>query len=82
MLHSFIYNVIPRPPDGSMEYKKHYNYCMIAVLILWLIYSAVQLELNLNSNYYQMLELWPSASSKDIKSKYRQFSLAFHPVNA
>jgi hypothetical protein len=81
VLQSAIYYTMPSMIrlKNTPEYRQHATNCYTAVIVLYLIYSAVRSELDMPSNFYEYLNLWPNALPKEIKANFRIQSLANHP---
>lgn len=80
MLQTGLYYFIQTPRKDSPEFVKHKKYCFITVILLYLIYSLIQIELSLPLSYYQLLDSTPFTDDKNIKSAFRRLSLTLHPV--
>lgn len=70
-------SVAPQP--GSSKYKRHNKICYIIVVGSYLAFCAFQVVWMLPPNYYTEFSLPTGASLKEIRSRFRKFSLQYHP---
>ena len=83
ILHSIFYKFKyppgSAPQPGSAKYKKHHRTLYIIVVGSYLLFCVFQAVWMLPKNYYSEFSLPTGASLKDIRAKFRKFSLQYHP---
>ncbi|KAI8897678.1 hypothetical protein BC833DRAFT_592697 [Globomyces pollinis-pini] len=79
ILQSAYYQLRSKPAEGTPEYKQHKKNAFITVIILYLIYSIYQENAAIPTNFYEILQISPLATDKQIKIQHRQLSLLYHP---
>ncbi|KND02969.1 uncharacterized protein SPPG_02044 [Spizellomyces punctatus DAOM BR117] len=67
-----------KPPTPS-EAQFHYSVIYVLVVVVYLIYSFVQVERNLPPTYYDFLDVSRNCDARDLRSQFRQMSLLYHP---
>lgn len=68
----------PAPP-GTLEYRKHHAYAFAFVVLSYLLYTLVQSARAMSPNFYQVLNVAPSADENTLKLAFRHFAKRFHP---
>ena len=71
------YHLNSRPTDPNLV-QKHYRIAYSSLIAVYLVYSVIQAELKLDTNFYHILESNPSDSSQ-LKQMFRKLSLNYHP---
>ncbi|KAJ1334443.1 hypothetical protein BSLG_007598 [Batrachochytrium salamandrivorans] len=70
----------PQPHDP--RYKRNYNRAYIVVVVVYLVYSIVQAERSLPSNFHNLLNVGIGSrfEQKQLRTNYVAMSLQYHPV--
>ncbi|TLD21225.1 hypothetical protein PspLS_09169 [Pyricularia sp. CBS 133598] len=71
----------PKPQPGTARYAEHRRRIHILVVSLYLLYTIYEAdyELRREGSFYSDLGLLPSATEKEIKSRFRRLAAQFHP---
>ncbi|KAJ1964132.1 hypothetical protein GGI12_001616 [Dipsacomyces acuminosporus] len=80
--HWILQRAAPRlvPHPNTDKYALHQRISYVFVIAVYLVYTMWDTEAKLGSNYYQLLNVSPTAFSQhDLKRNFRQLSLALHP---
>jgi hypothetical protein len=72
-------NSTQRPKPGSSKFQRHHNNIYIFVVGTYLLFCIFQVVYNLPSNYYDEFGVRVQFSEKELKSKFRKYSLQYHP---
>lgn len=72
-------NASYRPKPGTLKYQQHHSNIYIAVVGIYLIFCIFQVVYNLPQGYYDEFGVPVYFSEKDLKSKFRKYSLQYHP---
>lgn len=68
-----------KPTPGSPKFQKHYNRIYILVVGSYLLFCIFQVIYSLPLNYYSEFGVATGAGDKDLKAKFRKYSLQYHP---
>ncbi|PKY44805.1 DnaJ-domain-containing protein [Rhizophagus irregularis] len=68
---------IPKP--GQPKHKLHQRRIYIFVVVVYLIYTIVEVIHSIPPNYYDLLGVNQDFTSKELKSNLRKLQLVFHP---
>ncbi|KAM0683611.1 hypothetical protein MDAP_001182 [Mitosporidium daphniae] len=77
--YKFKYSPGSAPQPGSAKYKKHHKIFYVLVVGSYLLFCILQAVLMLPQNYYSEFSLPTSAPVKEIRAKFRKFTLQYHP---
>ncbi len=81
MLQSLLYRIFPKrsAAKGTLAYRSHYNWIYTLIITGYLIFSVLQMDHDVKTNYYDVLNLPVGFKNKDLKVNYRALSLQYHP---
>lgn len=74
----------PRPQPGTPTYAQHRRRIQILVITLYLLYTLYEAthDIRLAGNFYTDLSLPPTATDREIKSRFRRLAAVHHPDKA
>ncbi|KFH44768.1 Chaperone protein-like protein [Hapsidospora chrysogenum ATCC 11550] len=74
----------PKPAPGSARHNAHRRVIYILVVAFYLAYTIFEADHDIRaaSSYYADLGVSPSATDRDIKSRYRRLAALHHPDKA
>lgn len=79
--HRFYQNVLhrPIPAPNTPAYVRHYRYVYAVMVMGYLFYNFREAALSMPSNYYEILDVNPTADDNALKTAFRQFAKKYHP---
>ena len=84
-LLSFFHSAYPRifcrppPPPGSQEFVRNYRFTYLLVVVTYLVYTFHDAATTVDANYYQILDVEPTANATTLKGAFKQFAKKYHP---
>ncbi|EIW54344.1 uncharacterized protein TRAVEDRAFT_31328 [Trametes versicolor FP-101664 SS1] len=72
----------PPPPPGTPAYAFHYRMTYLFFALVYLAYNLYDASATMEPNYYEILDLAPTADENMLKMAYRQFARRYHPDRA
>lgn len=70
------------PSPGTPEYVFHYRMTYLFFALLYLLYNLYDASATMEPNYYEILDLAPTADETMLKTAFRQFARRYHPDRA
>lgn len=81
VFHSFYQSVLhrPIPAPNTPLYRRHYRYVYAFTVVGYLVYNFHDAAVSMPSNYYELLDVDPTADENALKLAFRQFARKNHP---
>lgn len=67
------------PQPGSARHRRDHDRCYMIVIGVYLFYCIFSSIYMLPNNYYDDFGVTPTSGEKEIKAKFRKYSLMYHP---
>ncbi|KAF7190534.1 Chaperone protein DnaJ [Pseudocercospora fuligena] len=74
----------PKPQPGTARFNRDRRNLQVAVIVAYLLYTIYEADyqLQLAGDFYRLLGLTPSATEREVQSKFRRLTVQFHPDKA
>lgn len=81
IIHQISFSIFHRPPPDprTPTYALHYRLTFAAVFFCYLIYNFLDASGSIQSNFYQLLGVYPNSNYATLKTAFRDFARKYHP---